>query len=176
MACWALRIFAVRCGIVVLSLVLLAGQGDALDPHKPITHYSQSVWHTADGLPQDSVRAIAQTRDGYLWIGTQAGLARFDGVHFTIFDPSNSPLKHDHIMSLLGVRDGSLWIGTGNHGGLHHWTADTGFVNVAAGTTVRALLEDQAFLNAVNRAGSIVSVDLDPAGGLAEDRRDVRFA
>ena len=57
-----------------------------LDPQKPITQYVHDVWQIDQGLPQNSVMAMAQTRDGYLWLGTQEGLARFDGVHFTVFD------------------------------------------------------------------------------------------
>ncbi len=51
---------------------------------KPITQYVQEVWQTKEGLPQNSVQAILQTRDGYVWLGTQDGVARFDGVRFTV--------------------------------------------------------------------------------------------
>src|SRR5579883_1348711 len=61
--------------LAVLAVAATAAWG--LDPQKAVAHYSQRIWNTTDGLPQDSVRAIAQTRDGYLWLGTQAGLARF---------------------------------------------------------------------------------------------------
>ncbi|MGZ8833525.1 MAG: two-component regulator propeller domain-containing protein, partial [Thermoanaerobaculia bacterium] len=57
----------------------------ALDPSMATTQYGLSVWTTDQGLPQSSVNAIAQTPDGYLWFGTQEGLARFDGARFTIF-------------------------------------------------------------------------------------------
>ena len=107
---------------LMLVIVAFTAPVYALDPGKPITQYGHRVWHTDDGLPQDSVRAIAQTRDGYLWLGTQAGLTRFDGEHFTIFDRLNSPLKHDHILVLCAARDGSLWIGTADSGGLYRWT------------------------------------------------------
>jgi PAS domain S-box-containing protein len=89
----------------------------ALNPKKAITQYRHRAWKTEDGLPQLSAHAIIQTRDGYLWIGTQEGLVRFDGVHFTIFDKRNTPgLENHSIFTLLEGRDGSLWIGTG--GGL----------------------------------------------------------
>jgi signal transduction histidine kinase/ligand-binding sensor domain-containing protein/CheY-like chemotaxis protein len=134
--------FFVRYFALWLTMCVCGTQVKALDTRKPITHYSHSVWHTADGLPQDSVRAIAQTRDGYLWVGTQAGLARFDGEHFTAFDRLNSPLNSDHVLCLAASRDGSLWIGTADSGGLYRWTAGKGFERVLAEATVRALLED----------------------------------
>src|SRR4051812_11148988 len=84
----------------------------ALDPAGAITQYALSCWTTDQGLPQSSVNAIAQTKDGYLWFGTQEGLARFDGARFTIFDKRNTPaLATHHINTLLVAQDGSLWIG-----------------------------------------------------------------
>ena len=53
--------------------------------------YSVRIWQTDEGLPQNSVHAIAQTRDGYLWVGTREGLARFDGVRFTVVDEAAAP-------------------------------------------------------------------------------------
>ena len=132
-----------RVWYAVLAAIAVTAPLWALDPQKPVAHYSHRVWHTADGLPQDSVRAIAQTKDGYLWLGTQSGLARFDGEHFTIFDRLNSPLKHDHILALYASRDGPLWIGTADAGGLYRWSAQTGFVWVWSGSNVRALFEDR---------------------------------
>src|SRR5262245_9579804 len=97
-----------------LVAVLLAG---ALPPEysKRITQYSHVVWQEKDGLPDDRVGAILQTRDGYLWFGTLNGLARFDGVRFTVFDAANAdaPLLH-RVTSLLESRDGSLWAGGRN--------------------------------------------------------------
>ncbi|SPF31797.1 putative Histidine kinase [Candidatus Sulfopaludibacter sp. SbA4] len=128
---------------VLLGLSALTAPLRGLDPRKPIAHYSHRVWHTVDGLPQDSVRAIAQTRDGYLWLGTQAGLARFDGEHFTVFDPTNSPLKHSHILALCASRDGSLWIGMADSDGLYQWTPEKGLAAAWSGANVRALFEDR---------------------------------
>ena len=70
------------------------------------------VWQTEDGLPQNTVVAITQTRDGYLWVGTLAGLARFDGLHFQVFDAANTPcLRDERIASLYEDTRGTLWIG-----------------------------------------------------------------
>lgn len=75
------------------------------------------VWTTEEGLPQNEVTAIVQTRDGYLWLGTYSGLVRFDGSRFTVFDEGNTPgLKSSRISNLFEDREGRLWIGTENAG------------------------------------------------------------
>jgi signal transduction histidine kinase/ligand-binding sensor domain-containing protein/CheY-like chemotaxis protein len=99
--------------LVLLLLLGTPGTAAALDPGKAIAQYGRELWTTQHGLPHNSVRAFAQTADGYLWLGTQAGLARFDGVQFTSFDRFSTPeLEHDHVLALAAGRDGSLWIGT----------------------------------------------------------------
>jgi ligand-binding sensor domain-containing protein/signal transduction histidine kinase len=83
--------------------------------------YSHRVWRTEDGLPQNRVQAIAQTKDGYLWAGTSEGLARFDGLRFVVYDQSNTAAITDNsILSLEAAPDGSLWIGTEGGGLLHY--------------------------------------------------------
>ena len=72
----------------------------------------RSVWTQQHGLPQDTIRAIAQTTDGYLWLGTDEGLARFDGYDFTVFNKANGDLPSNSITALAAAPDGSLWIGT----------------------------------------------------------------
>jgi signal transduction histidine kinase/streptogramin lyase len=84
----------------------------ALDPHKTLTQYSRTVWTQQKGLPQDTIRAIAQTADGYLWLGTDEGLARFDGYDFTIFNKNNGDLPSNSITALAAEPGGALWIGT----------------------------------------------------------------
>ena len=70
-------------------------------------------WKQTQGLPQNSVYQILQTQDGYIWIGTKGGLARFDGVRFTVFDDRNrNQLRDNEIYALAEADDGSLWIGT----------------------------------------------------------------
>lgn len=81
------------------------------------TRYNVRSWQTDEGLPQNSVYAIAQTQNGYLWVGTHEGLARFDGVRFTLLDETAaSHLKQAWIMALCADRDGSLWIASENNG------------------------------------------------------------
>lgn len=85
----------------------------ALDPQKVITQYAHDVWQMEHGLPSGSIQAILQTRDGYLWLATDNGLARFDGLRFTVFDKANTPaLGSNSIMAILETREGALWIGT----------------------------------------------------------------
>jgi signal transduction histidine kinase/ligand-binding sensor domain-containing protein len=97
-----------------MALAFLVQCAWALDPHKSLTQYSRHVWGQQDGLPQDTVRSIAQTSDGYLWLGTDEGLARFDGFEFTVFSKSNGDLPANSISALAAPPDGSLWIGTAN--------------------------------------------------------------
>ncbi len=85
----------------------------ALDPAEKPADYIAAHWDTEDGLPHNLVRCIFQTQDGYLWVGTQQGLARFDGLTFTIFSQHNTPeFPNNIITSFAETRDGSLWIGT----------------------------------------------------------------
>jgi ligand-binding sensor domain-containing protein/signal transduction histidine kinase len=84
---------------------------------RTVMQFRSRTWTTEDGLPHNQVQAIAQTRDGYLWLGTREGLARFDGMQFTIFGPGNTPeMKNSYVSALSVDREGSLWIGT--YGGL----------------------------------------------------------
>src|SRR5271163_1760407 len=92
----------------------------ALDPSLQISQYGHTAWRVEDGVFAGTPNAIAQTTDGYLWIGTQAGLTRFDGVRFVSWrPPEGKELPSSRINSLLGARDGSMWIGTAM--GLAHW-------------------------------------------------------
>ncbi len=87
-----------------------------LDPAKQIGQYTWNNWSGNQGLPQNSVLAIAQTPDGYLWLGTEEGLVRFDGMAFTTFNKENTPLLLSNEVTALTVGyDGAMWIGT--HGG-----------------------------------------------------------
>src|ERR1039458_9231042 len=84
-----------RTWAVVALALALAPAGRALDPARRITQYIHRVWTQEDGLPQDTVRAIAQTPDGYLWIGTEEGLASFDGYDFTAFNRRGGILPNE---------------------------------------------------------------------------------
>jgi signal transduction histidine kinase/ligand-binding sensor domain-containing protein len=99
---------------LVGGLVLAAGAAKvyALNPEKALTQYSLTVWTQQQGLPQDTIRAITQTSDGFLWLGTDEGLARFDGYEFVAFGKDQGNLPSNSVNVLAAGRDSSLWIGT----------------------------------------------------------------
>jgi len=99
---------------VAALLLLLAGTRTfALDPNRSLKEFGHQAWLTENGLPQNTVQAIVQTQDGYLWAGTQEGLARFDGLNFAVFDKENTPaFKSNDIRFLVEDREGRLWIST----------------------------------------------------------------
>lgn len=85
----------------------------ALEPTTPLAEFGRQSWVMENGLPQNSVHALAQTRDGFLWLGTEAGLVRFDGIAFAVFDHNTTPaLPSGDIRFLVETRDGGLWVGT----------------------------------------------------------------
>src|SRR6266478_5463511 len=88
-----------------------------LFPAKGLAQYRFDNWTTDDGLPQNTVSAILQTRDGYLWLATAAGLVRFDGLRFAVFDKANTKgLTSVRFSALFEDADGSLWSGTEDGG------------------------------------------------------------
>jgi PAS domain S-box-containing protein len=115
---------------------------DALDTSRQISQYGHTAWRIEDGVFAGAPNVMAQTSDGYLWIGTQAGLMRFDGVRFVSWrPPEGSELPSSRINSLLGARDGGLWIGTS--AGLARWQ-NGNLTNYKDATgSIMAILEDQ---------------------------------
>src|SRR5262245_58570013 len=89
----------------------------AVNPDRYISQYGHTAWRIQDGVFSGAPNALAQTPDGYIWIGTQSGLVRFDGVRFVPWTPGNGKglAGSNSIFSLLVGRDGSLWIGTGSN-------------------------------------------------------------
>jgi ligand-binding sensor domain-containing protein/signal transduction histidine kinase len=109
--------------------------------------YTRQVWQIQDGLPEDTVQAMQQTPDGYLWIGTTGGLARFDGSHFLTYRRNSTPaITENSVFCLLTARDGSLWLGTEGGGLLHfehgHFRAYTAREGLTDGF-VRSVIEDE---------------------------------
>lgn len=106
-----------RLGRYVLLVAGLASCTEvrALEPNRAILQFGRRVWQTDEGLPQNTVRSILQTRDGFLWLATDGGVARFDGVQFTVFNRRNTPQIHSNeIHSLDQDTRGVLWISTAN--------------------------------------------------------------
>ena len=146
-----------RCSVPVsarLALLLLGAsslcraatpEAGALPQTEP---YVCQTWRVEDGLPHDSVRAISQTRDGYLWIGTGGGVARFDGVRFTLFGLGDG-LPALYVRTLLADSKGRLWVGTDN--GLARFE-DGRF---RSWTTRDELLSDSIFDLVEDREGAI---------------------
>ena len=92
----------------------------ALDPTIHVSQYAHGSWRVQDGAFRGAPSVITQTKDGYLWIGTDLGLVRFDGVRFVPWSPPpGERLLDPRVSSLLAARDGSLWIGTGYS--ISHW-------------------------------------------------------
>jgi signal transduction histidine kinase/ligand-binding sensor domain-containing protein/CheY-like chemotaxis protein/HPt (histidine-containing phosphotransfer) domain-containing protein len=99
--------------LLAILFVAAGGHAYALDPSLRLSQYVLDNWQIPDGLPQSSAQAIARTPDGYLWVGTQEGLARFDGVRFTVFNGENEAGILNKYVTVLSVdRTGRLWIGT----------------------------------------------------------------
>lgn len=95
------------------ALFVTARPAHALDPHLAVSQYVFDNWQIQQGLPQNSVEALARTPDGYLWLASHEGLVRFDGVRFTVFDRDNTPQLRSRIITRLHVdASGRLWIGT----------------------------------------------------------------
>ena len=106
--CWEVW----KIWMALAAAASLSAGAASLDPNKSISQFAHTSWTAKDGIP-GPVRAIAQTKDGYLWIGTPAGLFRFDGVHFVSWEEvaGGEPLPRKSIWTLFAASDGSLWIG-----------------------------------------------------------------
>ncbi len=123
-------------------LAIATRPAHALDPTRHISQYGHTSWRIRDGFLGAMPNVIAQTADGYLWIGTVAGLVRFDGVRFVAWTPpGGKQLPSPTVWSLLAARDGSLWIGT--QAGLSHWV-NGDLMNYQAGRgLISSIVEDR---------------------------------
>ena len=131
------------------------------------------VWRTQDGLPQQTVQAVSQTPDGFLWIGTTGGLLRFDGSHFVTFNRANTPaFREDSVFSLTTARDGTLWIGTEGGGLLRMQAGQFRRFGPADGLLdgfVRTVLEDSSGILWIGTDNGLFQL----AGSRAEHARRV---
>lgn len=105
------RTYSIHVRLCLMCMVLICL------PQSVIAQFQFSSWSTDDGLPQNSIQAILQTRDGYLWLTTSDGLVRFDGVRFIVFERgATKGLDSNRLTALFEDREGTLWIGTADHG------------------------------------------------------------
>ena len=112
---------APRSAFFWLSILLASSAcAFALDPSLDVSQYAHTAWRVRDGFGKGPIHSIAQTPDGYLWLGTEFGLLRFDGVRAVPWQPpAGEHLPSSVVMRLLVSRDGTLWIATGK--GLASW-------------------------------------------------------
>ena len=133
-----------RSSLIAAGMLLVCcSVAFALNPALAVSQYARTSWKVRDGVFKGSIYAIAQTLDGYLWLGTEFGLVRFDGVRAVAWQPSgDQALGAGPIHALLTARDGTLWIGADS--GLASWKAGklTQYPELA-GYQVSALLEDR---------------------------------
>lgn len=141
--------------LTLACLWLCPGAALALDPERRLTQYAHSAWRIQDGSFGGAPAPIVQTADGYIWIGTSAGLVRFDGVRFVPWTPGDGHqgLSSNSVWSLLAGRDGSLWIGT---------------------STNLARLKNGRLFNYANGRGRINAIVEDARGGVWITRSRVR--
>src|SRR5215213_637255 len=130
---------------LIIAFLLLAWcpSAFALNPALDVNQYAHTSWQMRDGFPKGQITSIAQTPDGYLWLGTEFGLIRFDGIKNVVWTPpANQQLPSNFIFSLLVARDGTLWIGTVK--GLVSWKGGklTQYAELA-GRYIFTLLEDR---------------------------------
>ena len=128
-----------------LSLLLLWAtfRAWAVDPPFSLSQFGHSAWTIQDGFFSGVPTGMTQTKDGYLWVGTEAGLVRFDGVRFVPWvEPEGKHLPQPAIYSLLGAKDGSLWIGTGH--GVAHWTSGELQTYPSVAGRINSIQEDES--------------------------------
>src|SRR4030095_8430888 len=106
--------------MAAVSLLFPSAPLLASEPSLEVSQYAHTAWTVRDGFSLGAVFAMAQTPDGYLWLGSEFGLFHFDGVRFVRWQPPDGEqLPARNISSLLAARDGTLWIGT--FAGLASW-------------------------------------------------------
>jgi len=129
--------------IVRLAVILACCTcASALDHSLDISQYAHTAWRVRDGFAKGLIYAIAQTPDGYLWLGTEFGLLRFDGVRAVAWTPPKGQLPSNNITMLLVTHDGTFWIGTTK--GLASWKDGKLTTHSELnGSRISALLEDR---------------------------------
>ena len=130
-------IYGVRRWFFVAVLAVCVQSAHGLDPHRSLNQYGRQMWQTDNGLPQNTVHAVVQTPDGYIWLGTDDGLVRFNGNEFTVFHTENTPqLGSNSIQTLVVDHQNRLWVVT--TGGLTLYSERT-FQKVETGLPTTAV-------------------------------------
>lgn len=137
-------------------LFILTSSVFALDPDRKINQYVHDNWGLQQGLPQNAVQGIVQTENGYLWFGTQEGLARFDGKDFAVYDKLNvEELTGNRIWTMYPDRAGNLWIGTYGDGLTRMSRTGSGELSFTTFTREQGLSNDQVRAICVDRSGRL---------------------
>src|SRR6266850_751946 len=104
---------AFALGALFACLLALSPSAYALNPALDINQYAHTAWKIRDGFSKGRITSIAQTPDGYLWLGTEFGLLHFDGIRHVLWQPpAGESFRSSFIRTLFTARDGTLWIGT----------------------------------------------------------------
>jgi signal transduction histidine kinase/ligand-binding sensor domain-containing protein len=107
------RRHVVGFGVMLAWLLAWCPGAFALNPALDVSQYVHTAWRIRDGFSKGTINSIAQTPDGYLWLGTEVGMLRFDGMRPVPWQPPSGPsLPSSNIQTLLTTKDGVLWIGT----------------------------------------------------------------
>ena len=148
---------------IILGWFLIAGT-------IPVSaQYQIKSWTTDDGLPQNTVYSIVQTRDGYLWLATLDGLVRFDGVKFTVFNKNNTPgILSNRFTRIIEDGSGDLWIVTEESGIMRYHDGVFRTFPVVKNATSKPL-----WRVAVNRGGQARRFDRRRFGRM--ERRGIHF-
>src|SRR5258708_2027814 len=92
--------------------LLLALQAHALDPRRGLTEYRHTIWTSKDGLPATFIYSIAQSTDGYIWLGSTDGVARFDGIQFVHWRSKGNRILLGAVRVVIAGRNRDVWVGT----------------------------------------------------------------
>ena len=176
-------------GFLAACLFGMTGAAHALDADKDLTQCRLDTWNTRDGLPPREIEGLAQTPDGYLWLATRAGLVRFDGVVFHVFDAVNTPgWARGMIRAVTVGASGQIWVGTDGDGfgtfangrytrfkleaGTPKWSQTTALCSARDGSLWVGGQGEHSLLRL--RSGRMETVSTAPwtVSGIVEDGRD----
>ncbi len=106
----------IRAAVIAVATMLVATVALALDPRTALAEFGRRAWRLEHGLPNETIRAFAQSPDGYIWMGTQEGLVRFDGIRFVTMGERESLIRGAWIYALTVDASGTLWIASASPG------------------------------------------------------------